>query len=164
MSFTNAGYLDYVRNLHVSCLRNGCAQHLVMFCLDDESMTECARLGIKCVRYSLDDVSQKFESWGSNTYKRIMFVKFEIIYCLLEMGLNVLYTDSDIVFTCNIVNKMSKIIGEHRGADVIMQNDSTMGDADKTTLCAGFCFMRASAALLSKMHPDTYDYSLENND
>jgi hypothetical protein len=58
-----------------------------------------------------------------------MFVKFEILYCLASLGLNVLYTDSDIVFLCNIVERMGKMIRQHQGADFIMQNDTSIDDS-----------------------------------
>ena len=110
VTYTNDAYFSYVLNLYESCKMWGIYDKLLMFCMDDESYVKCERLGIRCFKYKVCDVDSSFITYGTTMFNRLCYVKFEILYHLMRLGFDVLYTDSDIVFLTDILKRMQTII------------------------------------------------------
>jgi hypothetical protein len=165
--YTNAGYGDFVINTVRSIRRARCAWEPVIFCLDEASARQLEAHGLTCVAYP-SDVSERVETWGTGSFKRIMVVKLDILRSLIaslrEAAAPVdhlLYLDSDIVVLKDPLDYLVAEMARPGAPDTLFQcGERTSSCTDPRACknrCAGFIFTRVTPAALDLFGYDDAD-------
>lgn len=152
VTFVNAGYLDYTLNFLFSVRTNALKFELVVYCMDDESMTrlkdesQCTCIDARPVleRYGRGPVAAAQQLlWGTPTYNDLVFLKLDLIdntFALIEGGgvggvVAVGYLDMDIVLlqdpNPHVLNEMSK----HASTSIFFQCDEHGESDDDSNSC-----------------------------
>jgi lipopolysaccharide biosynthesis glycosyltransferase len=94
--------MHFTRNFVHTCKLN-CSTEVVIVCVDKESYEQCKKEDIRCILYNVDSAEKEWSFYGTESYKRLMFAKFEIVYLLISMGYDVLYSDTDVIVQKDVV-------------------------------------------------------------
>ncbi len=138
-TITNTGYIDYTKNMIKSLKSFNIDKKLCIFCIDTFSNDYFKKEGY--MTYLINTNLSNFTAIDSPGFDKIGYLKLLIIYKIIKLGLNVLYTDGDIVYFKNPIEEIEKF--KNIEGDVWIQND-TIDDKDYANCCTGFMYIRSN--------------------
>lgn len=171
MMYCNAGYVGYTRNCLVSLGKCGIPMSCVsIFATDDAAYGALTAAGYDVYRFSEWKtpnflVTSQFLRWtnaGGGDWSRVMAAKMEIVYALLQLGYNVLYTDSDIVWQKDARTLLREIL-KHGTACIAIMDDTTW-NGQCNNLCMGFFFARSNDDTKRLFNPLRIEWKSFRND
>lgn len=162
LAFTHAnhGYCDFVLNTIATMKRAECPWSLVVFCLDQAAIDTLAPHGVVCVPFFVD-ASQKLETYYAPAYKRIVFVKLDILESLMaaDVADYILYLDSDVVFYRDPMPYLLTLASADPQTDVFFQcGEPHLMTCSGATVekcknyCSGFFLTRTNQAARELFH------------
>jgi len=149
ITLTNDGYTDYTQNLIFSLNSIG-IKNLKIYCVGIKSYNYFKKqnLEVELVNKNLLSGTNKFQSWRSKNFNKLMFSKLKVIHKTLISNDQVLYIDGDIVFKKNTLYQIS----QNKSVDLIGQYDFNPS-SDVKTLCAGFMMINSNSKTLKLFDP-----------
>ena len=149
ITLTNDGYTDYTQNLIFSLNSIG-IKDLKKYCVGIKSYNyfKNQNLEVELVNKNLLSGTNKFQSWRSKNFNKLMFNKLKVIHKTLISNDQVLYIDGDIVFKKNTLYQIS----QNKSVDLIGQYDFNPS-SDIKTLCAGFMMINSNNKTLKLFDP-----------
>ena len=142
MMFTK-GHIEEALNCITSYHKSTKKRNLLVFALDNETKLAMDTNNVSCYyhsRFFQDNVSHK--DIGTMYFKKIAFNKLLCIFACLQLQINVLWSDTDIVYFKNPFPRLMEI-----SKDISIQNN-IKGSTEKKT-CSGFMYYRATIPSLS---------------
>ena len=120
-TFSTLGYVPFVRNLHLSLLRYDprLANHLIVFCPDDETERELRRHGMFAINCEADDLP-KFAEILRPGFGKVMSYKWTLARRLHQEVPHAWWCDGDVVVNGPVLDRIVSII-QRSDADMIMQ-------------------------------------------
>lgn len=142
---TNSGYLLYTMNMLKSLEQFGLDKKILIFCIDKKASRTLSELGYNT--FCIDDKELgKFCPWNSKGYDRICYLKLELIYRVLSLGINILLVDGDIVFLRNPLGDILKWSSD-KIFDVWIQNDA-QENMNTKNMCTGYMYIKSNERLI----------------
>ena len=91
---TNYGYLLYTLNMLKSLKPFGLDSKILVVCIDKKSTKIIESLGYNthCIDLEEDKTLGKFCPWNTKGYDKICYLKLELIYRILSLNKNCLYS------------------------------------------------------------------------
>ncbi|PXF41964.1 Beta-arabinofuranosyltransferase RAY1 [Gracilariopsis chorda] len=153
-------YMDFLRNLRCT-IKRSTPHEVVVFPLDmktskalkDENIPQISRF-VKYNKYENRKTSE-FNSLGFNYVSKL---KLLVVQEVLRAGINVIYTDLDIIWCKDPVSHLLKYV--NNTVDIAIQNDASR-DSGKRNLNSGFYFARTSPRIL-RFYKTLLKYAFEN--
>ncbi len=140
ITITNYGYIPYTINMLKSLNKFNVDKQILIICLDKDSFLFLENLGYQVYLFNID--IREFNIFKKNKdFGYIRYIKFKILHKIISLGYNVLYSDSDIVYLKNPIEKI--VIWENMKVDVIIQNDGEKNNKTNN-LCVGFIFIKSN--------------------
>ena len=136
MMFTH-GHIDEARNCIYSYKKSTEKHNILVFALDKETKESMDKDGIACyyaILFYNDSV--KDSEYMTKQFDIICYNKLLIIYASLLQGINVLWSDTDIVYFKDPFKKLHTI-----QKPISIQNNTNQ-DNINNNLCAGFMFFK----------------------
>lgn len=120
-TFTTAGYVPFVRNLHASLRRHdpALADHLMVFCPDARTERELVRRGMFAIRCDADALPE-FAEFDGPGFGRVVSYKFLLARVLLRQARYAWWCDGDIVVNAPLLDRVGSLV-RHGEADLLMQ-------------------------------------------
>ena len=141
ITFTNAGYVDYTKNLLASNKSNNANADIKVYTLDESSFSYFSKIHDNVELFEKEDFANNYFSQADENFGNLMLVKFELIYRELLKKDNVVYVDGDIVFKKDFVNDLSKF---SPNVDIVFQNDLRPSKPNREWVCAGFMYIKSN--------------------
>ena len=140
ITFTNYGYIKYIKNLIESLKKCNFPLRLKIYCIDEKSYNELENYSDKIVLEKMIDESsnETITDYLKEGWSNMMITKMKVIYKELQTSNYVLYTDGDIVFNNSYVIKY--LIENIKDKDILFQKKCN----NILKLCCGFMFIRAN--------------------
>ena len=137
ITYTNIGYINYVKNLIYSLRKCNFPLKLKVYCIDKESINELEKYDNNLILeyFNPDFEIKDIVPYMTTGWNKMSFTCIQIIYKELLKNDYVLYTDSDIVFENNYCIKY--LINNINNHDLLIQNDII-------NLCTGFMFIKSN--------------------
>ncbi len=139
ITITNIGYIEYTLNLLKSLHKLLLDKKIYIFCLDEVSYNRLSFLGYKTHLIKTDLSS--YYSITDNEFDKIGYIKMLLIYKIIELGYNCLYTDGDIYFKQNPLEYIETL--KDIDGDAWIQND-TLQDNNYGNVCTGYMYIRSN--------------------
>lgn len=138
ITFTNYGYLHYVKNLILSLEKCNMSIPLKVYCIDQKSFDELHKWNQNIILEMFNDETNKNENivgWKTKGWNTMVFSKLKCIFNELYKNEYVFFTDSDIVFEKNPLDYLLDNIKDY---DMLIQKNKN------NILCSGFMFMKSN--------------------
>ena len=150
ITLTNDGYIEYTQNLINSLKKINLQSSIKIYCVGKKSYKHFTNQSLETVRLesSIFDKKNIFQSWRSKNFNKLMFIKLSIIHENLKTSDQVLYSDGDVVFLQNPLEKLKL----ETKSDIVAQFDFNP-DKDVNTLCAGFMLVNSNQKTLDLFNP-----------
>ena len=175
------GYIDYVLNLMFYLKKLALDQNICIFCTDSFSQQTLQKYEIDTFLFSATwnpSTERKQVLYKGSGWKEVVATKIEIVFCLLQLGFNVIWTDGDVVWLKNPIEDLRRQI---RGCDIAYQitgllPDNTIwdqemqkwkgeapldytkqGSAPIPNMCAGFYYARSCSKTKHLFNPERID-------
>lgn len=145
ITLINNGYVHYTKNFLKSMEINNCSFHLLVYCLDNESMAALEGLpNISCLSakpFMRTTMNKSLTTWKTIDYKRIVFAKLDAIKHTLEKfkGSTVGYIDTDIIVFKDPTPIMLEAMYNNPEAIVISQCDEEGSVCKHIFECPNIC-------------------------
>ena len=127
ITYANIGYKDFAINLILNWKERSKRLQLTFYCLDEELYNLLSDYIVKdgsisLKKWSVLDISKRFEAYGSSEYNKITHTKISVLKDALETHECIHFIDADVV----LINEPSeeywdKYLEKH---DIIFQNDA----------------------------------------
>ena len=142
ITFTNYGYIKYIKNLIESLKKCNFPLQLKIYCIDEKSYNELENYSDKIIlEKMIDETSNEtITNYLKTGWNNIVLNKLKCISKELLTKKYVLYTDGDIVFNNNYVIKY--LIENIKDKDILFQKKCR--NFSNGLLCSGFMFIRAN--------------------
>ena len=136
MMFTK-GHIEEAKNCIYSYKKSTNKNNILVFALDNETKIAMDNYNIPCYYHSLFyDEAVKDTDYMTKQFIHITLLKILVVFSVLSNGINVLWTDTDIVYFKNPYNKFKKI-----NKSIIIQNNSNNNN-NIDNLCSGFMYYK----------------------
>jgi hypothetical protein len=143
---TNYGYLFYTLNMLKSLKPYGLDKKILVVCIDIKGANILRKLGYNV--FCIDDNQLgKFSPWNTKGYDKICYLKLELIYKVLSLGINILLADGDLVFLRDPLSDIKWWL-EEKHIDVHIQNDSLENHNTKN-LCTGYMLIKSNTKMIN---------------
>ena len=145
ITLINFGYIRFTKNFLASIKHNKVNLHLIVYCLDNESMkaleneplVTCldARVFVK------GQMNKSLTTWNTSDYKRIVFAKLDAIRYTMEKYVNstVAYIDTDIFIFKDPTPMIMKAFQDNPSAIIISQCDEAHLKCSNPMKCPNLC-------------------------
>ena len=158
VTLTSHAYLDYTLNLIESVRRLGLSDYLLVFVLDIDGynalLSKASETGVHVIYYPNRYNLTGMQLFQQDRWHLVSFCKIEIVYRLLCLGHDVLFTDSDIVF---LKDPREFLQNNILRSDILIQDDSANLESSRspamTYLCMGFFYLKSSDKTVDVFKP-----------
>lgn len=141
ITLCNDGYVNYTLNCIESLKRIKSKLKITCYCIGTHSYNILKESGVNVI--SLDSKLSEFESYYSNNWTDITYIKLKIIHDNLLKHDYVLYTDGDVVFEKReFFNYIINIISNY---DIVCQTEF---GSKSSSICSGFMFIKSNTETL----------------
>jgi hypothetical protein len=151
ITMINSGYILYTKNFLESLKVNNIDMKLIVFCMDEQNVTELKNeYNDYCIPILIDFLdnnkySDNLELYGDLEYKKIVFAKLDtfkfMLKSLTESNINchVGYIDTDIVILKNINKYILEIMNKFKDCDAFFQCDEATKSCTNIFTCINPC-------------------------
>jgi hypothetical protein len=139
ITITNYGYFLYTLNMIKSLKIINFDKNLIIICLDKFSFEEFKNLGLNVIKYDYE--IPQFNKYNEKDFALIRYIKLKVINEVINLGFNILYSDSDIFYHKNIKDDILE--WSKSEYDVVIQNDTDKNE-NKKNLCTGFLYVKSN--------------------
>lgn len=153
-TITNYGYILYTLNLLKSLEKFSLDKSILIICFDTKSFLKLSELNYNVFLYKNE--LGEFCKWKDRDFGFIRYFKLKIMYKILKDNFNFLYTDSDIVFLKDPIDKLLEW-EEDVKHDIYIQNDTLNNDSFEN-LCSGFLYVKSTNDIL-----ESFNYKNKSN-
>ena len=162
ITFTNYGYIKYIKNLIESLKKCNFPLRLKIYCIDEKSYNELENYSDNIILEKMIDetINETITGYLKEGWSNMMITKMKVIYKELQTSNYVLYTDGDIVFKNNYLIKY--LIENIKNKDILIQkkrNNSRYG-----LLCQGFMLIQSNNRTKDLFNIEIIDMSSFNCD
>eukprot|EP00043_Microstomoeca_roanoka_P014979 m.149237 g.149237 ORF g.149237 m.149237 type:complete len:754 (-) comp16155_c1_seq1:177-2438(-) len=108
-------YRDVVMNFVCNLRRLGIYDQLILAAFDEEMYRFGFRMGLPIFYYQSDDLaglSSRDLEYGSDAFKKVTKLKSQVVLQILQMGYDVTWTDTDIVWFQNPIPKLAAMASD----------------------------------------------------
>ena len=154
ITFTNYGFIDYVKNLILSLEKIQFSLPLKIYCIDQKSFDELEHFEGNILLEMLNDKTNTNESivgWKQKGWNTMVFSKLKCIYKELLQNKYVLFTDSDIVYEKDC---LQYLIDNIQNYDMMIQQNTR---GFKYPLNTGFMFIKSNQSMKELFNWNTID-------
>lgn len=102
ISVFNYGVIEMAKN-HIKSLRECGITNHCSYVTDEESLIELTALGYPVVYVKKSGTNKDNLNFGTTNFNNMSFLRYYIIYTLLEKGIDVWYLDVDTVVLKNLI-------------------------------------------------------------
>ena len=135
ISVFNYGVIEMAKN-HIKSLREHGITNHCSFVTDEESFTEFTKLEYPVFYIQKSETKQENFNFGTMDFNNLSFLRYYIIYTLLQQGIDVWYLDVDTVVLKDLIPIYWDLKQNHK-YDVCFQDDMNM-------LCTGCMLLFAT--------------------
>ena len=142
ITFTNYGYIKYIKNLIESLKRCNFPLKLKIYCIDENSYNELTNYSDNIIVEKLieENINEDIKEYLKEGWSDIMMTKIKIIEQELKTSNYVLYTDGDIVFNNNyLIQYLTENI---KDKDILCQK--RCNNISDGLLCGGFMYIQSN--------------------
>lgn len=133
-------YKDFVENLRC-WMKTGAKTELVVVALDDDMKNYAKEQGFLVIDRAKEEEKGNRE-FGGDGFNRVTKRKLEVIADVLNLGLDVVFTDVDMVWCGDVVKDLVKR-GKQGGQLVLVQNDNGKEGQRVVRFNSGFYYARS---------------------
>lgn len=166
-TYCNKGYLPYTENLYNSLLRSKVPWKLLVVATDDLAYKYLVSKNIPTILYHGTQHSTEFTHYKHCDFKRLMFLKLDIIKWVYEMFKEqidyIVYMDGDVW----IEKDFTKHLNLYKCYDITFQCDEPLMkpcSCPCKNLCAGFMMIKAAPKVLSLFDYDDTSTFIHDQD
>lgn len=151
----NDGYIDFCKNWLKSVRNVGFQDQVLIFTLGKKSYDEMKKTNVEVRRCedvfeNLNHISEEFIEFGTENFCDITFLKIKVIKSVLEMGFDVLFSDSDVVFLKDDLLEIIKKTTEDVDCSFQMERD-----ARSDCVNSGFFYTKSNKRTINLMDIET---------
>eukprot|EP00761_Pharyngomonas_kirbyi_P000009 gb/GECH01000009.1/.p1 GENE.gb/GECH01000009.1/~~gb/GECH01000009.1/.p1 ORF type:complete len:600 (+),score=145.33 gb/GECH01000009.1/:1-1800(+) len=144
VSSTNTGFKELAYNLYKTSIEKFDIKNYLMFATDQEAFEYLYERGVNVVYLESGSPSKQIPKrgeFGTASFKKIVNVKGDLTWKLLQAGIDVFLCDVDIIFFDNPIPDLLK---EAEGQDAVVQSDSGDPDSPAMLMNSGFYLAKST--------------------
>jgi len=144
VTFCNDGYINFCKNWLKSVENVGLQTDVLIFTLGNLSYDEMKKTNVDVIKcedlfQNLDHLAEEFIEFETEKWCDITFLKLKVQKYVLEMGFDVLFSDSDVVFLKNdLLEVIKKNTKDFDGSFQMERN------ARSDCICTGFFYIKSN--------------------
>jgi hypothetical protein len=138
-------YHEIIMSFVCNLRRLGMYDELVIAAFDDELFEFGQRMGLSVFRYQHNlRLSAHALKYGQKNYDKMILLKPKLVLAVLNMGVDVTWTDTDIAYFKNPLPYLNAM-----ESDFVIQTDAKETSSPNSKLCSGFYRIRSRPVTIS---------------
>ncbi len=150
ITFTNNGYMDYVRNFSINIKKTNIPWNICVICSDQDSYNECQSSQIGSVFMDIyggiNNDLKEMSIWNDKNWNNIMFMRLTAMQEILkdERIKSVTFMDTDIHIYRDFVPYLKNLAIQNPDFNFFVQSDHMTANPDEHShhVCGGFYHFR----------------------